>query len=61
MVNCTMGTPTPALSSSPVVSALYSKLDDLSSSPGRGKVLCPWDMREKKMQAPLLGLAKSIY
>ena len=37
-----------ALSSSPVVSALYSKLDDLSSSHGRGKVLCPWDMQEKK-------------
>ena len=32
----------------------------LSSSPGRGKALCPWDVREKKMQAPLLGLAKSI-
>ena len=50
-----------ALSSSPVVSALYSKLDNPSSSPGRGKVLCPWDMQEKKMRAPLLGLAKSIY
>ena len=37
-----------ALSSSPVVSALYSKLDDPSSSPGRGKALCPWDMRGKK-------------
>ena len=30
-----------ALSSSPVVSALGSELDDLGSSPGRGKVLCP--------------------
>ena len=37
-----------ALSSSPVVSALGSELDDLGSSPGRGKVLCPWDTREKK-------------
>ena len=39
--------------SSPVVSALGSELDDLGSSPGRGKVLCPWDMQEKKMQALL--------
>ena len=30
-----------ALSSSPVVSALGSKLEDLGSSPGWGKVLCP--------------------
>ena len=30
-----------ALSSSPVVSALGSELDDLGSSPGRGKALCP--------------------
>ena len=30
-----------ALSSSPVVSALGSESDDLSSSPGRGKALCP--------------------
>ena len=50
-----------ALSSSPVVSALGSESDDPGSSPGRGKALCPWDVREKKMQAPLLGLAKSIY
>ena len=35
-----------ALSSSPVVSALGSKLDNLGSSPGQGKVLCPWDVRE---------------
>ena len=34
-----------ALSSSPVVSALGSELDDLVSSPGRGKALCPWDVR----------------
>ena len=50
-----------ALFSSPVVSALGSKPDDMGSSPGQGKALCPWDVQEKKMQAPLLGLAKSIY
>ena len=50
-----------ALSSSPVVSALGSESDDPGSSPGRGKALCPWDVQEKKMRAPLLGLAKSIY
>ena len=49
-----------ALSSSPVVSALGSGSDDPDSSPGKGKALCPWDVREKKMRAPLLGLAKSI-
>ena len=32
---------TMALSSSPVVSALGSDLDDPGSSPGEGKVLCP--------------------
>ena len=32
---------TMALSSSPVVSALGSESDDLGSSPGWGKVLCP--------------------
>ena len=37
-----------ALFSSPVVSALGSEVDDLGSSPGRGKVLCPWDVQEKK-------------
>ena len=37
-----------ALSSSPVVSALGSESDDLGSSPGRGKALCPWDVQEKK-------------
>ena len=36
------------LFSSPVVSALGSESDDPGSSPGWGKVLCPWDMREKK-------------
>ena len=46
-----------ALFSSPVVSALGSKLDNLGSSPGRDKALCTWDVQEKKMQAPLLGLA----
>ena len=30
-----------ALSSSPMVSALGSELDDTGSSPGRGKALCP--------------------
>ena len=50
-----------ALSCSPVVIALGSESDDLGSSPGQGKALCPWDVQEKKMQAPLLGLAKSIY
>ena len=49
-----------ALSRSPVVSALGSESDDPGSSPGRGKVLCPWDVREK-MRASLLGLAKFIY
>ena len=47
-----------ALSSSPVVSALGSESDDSGSSPGRGKVL---RRAEKKMRAPLLGLAKSTY
>ena len=36
-----------ALLSSPVVSALGSVSDDPGSSPGRGKALCPWDVREK--------------
>ena len=50
-----------ALSCSPVVIALGSESDNLGSSPGQGKALCPWDVQEKKMQAPLLSLAKSIY
>ena len=54
-------TNTTALSSSPVVSTLGSESDNLGSSPGWGKALCPWDVREKKMRALLLGLAKSIY
>ena len=37
-----------AFFSSPVVSALGSESDDAGSSPGRGKALCPWDVREKK-------------
>ena len=36
-----------ALPSSPVVSALGSESDDPGSSPGRGKALCPWDVRKK--------------
>ena len=50
-----------ALFSSPVVSALGSEWDDPGSSPGRGEALCTWEVREKNMRAPLLGLAKSIY
>ena len=50
-----------ALFSSPVVSTLGSELDNPGSSPSRGKALCPWDVQEKKIRAPLLGLAKSIY
>ena len=46
-----------ALFSSPAVSALGSESDDSGSSSGRGKTLCPWDVRGKKMRAPLLGLA----
>ena len=47
------------LSSSSVVSALGSELDDLGSSPGWR---CALEMcGKKKMWAPLLGLAKSIY
>ena len=38
---------TTALSSSPVVSTLGSESDDPVFSPGRGKALCPWDVREK--------------
>ena len=51
-----------ALSSSSVVSALGCELGNPGSNPGQGKALCPWDVRgKKKMRAPLLGLAKSIY
>ena len=40
------------LFSIPVVSALGSESDDPGSSPGWGKALYPWDVREKKMRAP---------
>ena len=50
-----------ALFSSPVVSALGSEWDDLGFSPGRGKALCGKKNASKKMRAPLLGLAKSMY
>ena len=49
------------LFSSPLVGAQGSESDDPGSSPGRGKALFRWDVREKKMRAPLWGLAKSIY
>ena len=49
------------LSSGSVVSALGSESDNPGSSPGQENALCPWDVREKKMRVPLLGLAKSIY
>ena len=39
-----------ALSSIPVVSAVGSESDNLGSSPGRGKALCPWDVWEKKCE-----------
>ena len=39
-----------ALSSIPVVSAVGSELDNLGSSPGWGKALCPWDVWEKKCE-----------
>ena len=50
-----------ALFSSPVVSALGSKSDEPGSSPGRGKVLCPWDVQEKKKASSTFRHAKSIY
>ena len=42
-----------ALFSSTVVSPLGSESDDPGSSPGRGKALCPWDVREKKCELRL--------
>ena len=39
-----------ALFSSTVVSALGSETDDPGSSPGGGKALRPWDVREKKCE-----------
>ena len=50
-----------ALSSSPAVRALGSELDNLGSSPGWGKVLCPWDKQKKKCELRFLGLAKSTH
>ena len=47
-----------ALSSSSVVSALGSESDDPALVPARVR---RWDVREKKVRALLLGLAKSIY
>ena len=58
VVNYIAGTPTLRLC--PVVSALSSESDDPGSSPGRGKALCPRDVREKNANSAL-GLAKSIY
>ena len=49
---------TTAVFSSPVVRALGSESDNPGTSPGWSKVL--GRVGEKKMQAPLLGLAKSI-
>ena len=43
-------TNTMVLSSSPVVSALGPESDNPGSSPGQGKVLCPWDVQEKKCE-----------
>ena len=45
-----------ALFGSPGVSALGFEPDDPVSSPGRGKAFCPWDVRDLKIRAPLLGL-----
>ena len=56
VVNCTAGTPTPRL-----CSVVQWSVHWAPSCPGQGKVLYPWDVQEKKMRAPLLGLAKSIY
>ena len=33
-----------------VVSVLGSESDNPGSGPGRGKALCPWDVREKKSE-----------
>ena len=46
VINCAAGTP--MLQLCPVVSALGSELDNPGSSPGWGKVLCPWDKQKKK-------------
>ena len=44
------------LSSSPVVSALDSESDNPGSSPGRGKAMCPWDVREKESASSVFRL-----
>ena len=49
-----------ALFGSPVFSALGSESDDPGSSPDQGKALC-LKTCGKKMRAPLLGWATSIY
>ena len=59
MVNCTMGTPTPRL-----CSVVQWSVHWAPSRTTEVLVLARarhWDMWEKKMWAPLLGLAKSIY
>ena len=59
MVNCTMGTPTPRL-----CSVVQWSVHWAPSQTTQVLVLARarhWDMWEKKMWAPLLGLAKSIY
>ena len=45
-----------ALSSSPVVSVLGSKSDDLGSGPGQSTALCPRDMWGKKNASSAFGL-----
>ena len=50
-----------ALSSSPVVSVLGSESDDQGSSPAGARRCALETYGKKKMRAPLLGLAKSIY
>ena len=50
-----------ALSSSPVVSALGCELDDPGSSPTGARHCALETGGKKKMRAPLLDLAKSIY
>ena len=46
-----------ALFNGPVVSALGSQSDNPGSNPGRGKALCPWDVREKKNASSAFRLA----
>ena len=59
MVNCTMGTPTPRL-----CSVVQWSVHWAPSQTTQVLVLARarhWDVQEKKLWAPLLGLAKSIY